>query len=298
MCGRYDFFPGEFSDLRIRFNLARAEAILCLRADPEDHLSVKDAWAKLKELQNDIANLQMEPVLQEADGRACPQYHADEASTSAALAKCIICSQAEHELFQFMSRRQYELSTTERERLDHAKRGGFCALHTWHYHAITSPQGVCTAYPPVLMSFSQRLKSLAQEEAPSSSKADGLSELLAGPATCPACHLISAVEEHAAGEVASSLASSETTASINLPPLCLPHLWSVLRMRPDPNLARVLLLEQSRVLETLAENMQRYALKHDAVRRQLATEGEQQAHKRGLLRLVGSRDLSRLCKAE
>jgi hypothetical protein len=21
MCGRYDFFPGEFSDLRIRFNL-------------------------------------------------------------------------------------------------------------------------------------------------------------------------------------------------------------------------------------------------------------------------------------
>jgi putative SOS response-associated peptidase YedK len=23
MCGRYDFFPGEFSDLRIRFNLDR-----------------------------------------------------------------------------------------------------------------------------------------------------------------------------------------------------------------------------------------------------------------------------------
>jgi GTP-binding protein EngB required for normal cell division len=295
---------GWVDTLRLRLDeslnkaVARAETILRARAEPEDHLAVKNIRAKLRDLRNDVANLRMESELQEVDGAATPQYHAEEAPTSDALANCIICSQAEHELFHFMSRRQYELSTNESERLDHAKHGGFCALHTWHYHAITSPQGVCTAYPPVLMSLSWRLKSLSQEEASSSSKADAVSELLPRPTTCPACHPISAVEEHAAGEIAVSLASGESTARINLPALCLFHLCSVLRMKPDPNVAGVLILEQSRVLETLADNMQRYALKHDAIRRQLATEGEQQAHKRGVLRLVGSRDLSRPWKAE
>ena len=90
-----------------------------------------------------------------------------------------------------------------------------------------------------------------------------------------------------------SLTGSETVDRKNLPALCLPHLYSVLSAEPEGEVARLLLLEESRVLEMLAEDIQRYALKHDAVRRQLATEGEWRAHKRGLSRLVGSRNLSK-----
>jgi hypothetical protein len=60
-----------------------------------------------------------------------------------------------------MRRRQYELSTSDAQQIGHAEQGGFCGLHTWQYEAISSPQGVCSAYPPVLL-LAGRLHSLAQ----------------------------------------------------------------------------------------------------------------------------------------
>jgi hypothetical protein len=68
--------------------------------------------------------------------------------------------------------------------------------------------------------------------------------------------------------------------------------------KPEGDVARLLVIEQARVMETLAEDMQRYALNRDALRGQLATEEEWHAYKRGLSRLVGSRNLSKPWKAD
>jgi hypothetical protein len=275
--------------------VTHAIKILQGKPEPEERAAINNILLKLKALQNSIVDLQEEKNLEiePAEGDAPTNYRAEEALRSDVLSTCVICSRIEDELFQFMSKRQYELSTNESEQLDHAERGGFCALHTWQYEAIASPQGICTAYPPVLISFSRQLHSLAQRTASSRSLVEAVMRLLVQPRTCSACQLISAIEQRKAMEIVALLTGIETLDRKNLPALCLPHLCSVLGVKPEENLARFLLLEQSRVMEALAEDMQRYALKHDAVRRQLATEGEGQAHKRGLSRLVGSRNVSK-----
>ena len=210
---------------------------------------------------------------------------------SDARARCSICVEAEKALFDFMRRRQYELSTSDVQQIGHAEQGGFCGLHTWQYEAISSPQGVCSAYPPVLSLLGRRLRSLAQWASSATAMIDGVQQLLPRASTCRACQLIAAVERATAKGIVAALAANDGSESKQLPPLCLRHLYSVLLAKPTVEIARLMIEEQSRVLDRLGEDMQRYALKHDALRRELATELEHQAHQIGLSRLVGLRNI-------
>lgn len=279
--------------------VTRTEKILHSKPEPADRAAINNVLLKLRELQSKIAALQEETELESepVSGEAIANQHVEETLRSDALAPCVICSRIEDELFQFMSERQYELSTIESEQHGHAERGGFCAVHTWHYEAIASSLGICRAYPPLLISFSGRLHSLAQGKTSSSSIVDDVMQLLSQAPTCSACQLTSTIEQGAAKEIVASLAGAKSGDHKKLPALCLPHLYSVLGAKPDVDVARLLVIEQSRAMEALAEDMQRYALNRDAVRSQLATEGEWQAYKRGLSRLVGSRNLSKPWKA-
>jgi len=206
-------------------------------------------------------------------------------------ARCSICVEAEKALFDFMRRRQYELSTSDAQQIGHAEQGGFCGLHTWQYEAISSPQGVCSAYPPVLSLLGRRLRSLAQWASSATALTDGVQQLLPQASTCRACQLIAALERATAKGIAAALATNDGSGSKQLPPLCLRHLHSVLLAKPTVQIARLMIEEQSRVLDRLGEDMQRYSLKHDALRRELATELEHQVHQIGLSRLVGLRSI-------
>ena len=72
------------------------------------------------------------------------------------------------------------------------------------------------------------------------------------------------------------------------PPLCAYHLHRVLAASPDVDAARRLVLAEAQAFDDLAEEMQNYVLKHEAVRHQLKTRTESQAAMAGLSRLVGS----------
>lgn len=74
--------------------------------------------------------------------------------------------------------------------------------------------------------------------------------------------------------------------------LCMLHLAAVLGRETDPEAARNLILEEARVLERISEDMQTYALKHDALRRELTSDEEGRAYLLGLSLLVGLRTLS------
>jgi len=215
----------------------------------------------------------------------------DHVPQSDVTARCQICIEVEKELFDFMRRRQYELSTSETDRIRHAEQGGFCGLHTWQYEAISSPQGVCSAYPPVLSMLSRRLRSLAGWASSDSALVEGVHEVLPQPRTCRACQLIAAVERNAAKAVVAGIVPDSDGGSKRLPPLCLRHLYAVLLSKPGADVARRLIEEQARVLDRLSEDMQRYVLKHDALRRELATELEHRVYEIGLSRLVGLRNI-------
>ena len=207
-------------------------------------------------------------------------------------ARCKICRDVEAALFEFMSHRQYELSVSEKDQISHAEQGGFCGLHTWQYEAISSPQGICSAYPPVLTTLGRRLRLLAESTASVSALTEGVLEVIPNSGTCRACLLISVVERRAATKVLKALTEDDMNTSTALPPLCLRHLYSVLRSKPTLEIARRLIEEQAKVVDRFSEDMQRYSIKHEALRRELHTELEQQVYEVALARLVGARNIA------
>ena len=75
------------------------------------------------------------------------------------------------------------------------------------------------------------------------------------------------------------------------PPLCVFHLHSVLMVSQDQAATRRLLAAEARTFQSLGEDMQNHALKHEAVRHHLSTNAEQEAAVTGLSFLVGRRNL-------
>jgi hypothetical protein len=73
--------------------------------------------------------------------------------------------------------------------------------------------------------------------------------------------------------------------------VCLPHLCLLVASLHGQAL-RHLLIDQATAMENLAEDMQRYALKHDGVRRYLASAEESHADARALTLLGGNRNVN------
>jgi hypothetical protein len=97
------------------------------------------------------------------------------------------------------------------------------------------------------------------------------------------------VEERAINEIIGE--ASADAGPRKLPVLCLPHLCGLLRKVEDSGWARERIAFEAAILERLAENMERYALKHDALRRGLQSEDERVASHRALSHLVGDKRL-------
>jgi hypothetical protein len=74
--------------------------------------------------------------------------------------------------------------------------------------------------------------------------------------------------------------------------LCLPHLELLLTRLEDDSIAPRLLLREAAVMARTAEDMQRYAIKHDALRRHLVSREENDAPLLGLQLLTGNRNVN------
>lgn len=72
-----------------------------------------------------------------------------------------------------------------------------------------------------------------------------------------------------------------------LSPLCLPHLRLILARSTDQEFSRYLLECEADLLERTAEDMQRYAVRHEALRRGLTSVEERNSYVQGLQMLVG-----------
>jgi hypothetical protein len=89
-----------------------------------------------------------------------------------------------------------------------------------------------------------------------------------------------------AGRLAESPRRLEALSAI-----CLPHLQLLLDAIEDPGLVGRLLKREATIIGRLSEDMKRYALKRDAVRRHLLSEEETNAARQALLMLVGHRNV-------
>jgi GTP-binding protein EngB required for normal cell division len=198
---------------------------------------------------------------------------------------CVVCGHVVDKTYRFFSKYQYELSTSRSTQEKHIARHGFCPRHTWQYESIASPQGVSTAYPSLLESVSHELRSLADDFRKGNGAGGMEVKVGASCANCPACEVIRAAEENMVGRILSAIGKEEKQC----PSVCLPHLLMLVGKTDEHELARELLRLEADRLFLAAENMQRFALKHDGLRRDLTSDEEWHAANLGLAMLVGSK---------
>ncbi len=109
---------------------------------------------------------------------------------------------------------------------------------------------------------------------------------------CPACQVRWDTEDQAVASIVSRASESPEPHKLSLSALCLPHLQLVLRRTKSESVRKLLLYREAALMERIAEDMQRYAIKHDALRRDLASSEEHNSYLQALQLLVGHRSVN------
>jgi len=205
---------------------------------------------------------------------------------------CWICGQVLEAVFRFLSKHQYQLTIDRAAQQEHAQRGGFCSLHTWQYENVSSPYGVCASFPALAHRMASELQALANDVDGSATTFERINHLAASQNTCMVCQVRIEAERNAVHEAAARVREITSSQAGKLPACCLAHLamTSAALGRGQP--AQLLLAAHAQFLERLGEDAQRYALRHDALRRYLTSEEERRASQLLLLMLAGHRNVS------
>jgi GTP-binding protein EngB required for normal cell division len=196
---------------------------------------------------------------------------------------CPICRAIVRAVFEYLSKLQYELSTGASAQQDHADAGGFCPAHTWIYSSLASPVGISRAYPPLLDLLATKLDLAVRNASSPEALASEVRDISPSQRKCAVCELRYRTAREAIGEVVKRL---DPSGESEIPALCLPHLELAPRCGTDMENGRLLALACARALSRLADDMRRYALKYDAVRRDLMTTDEREAAQAGLRKLA------------
>jgi hypothetical protein len=205
---------------------------------------------------------------------------------------CWICGAILDAIIGFLSKYQYELTIDPAVQQQNASRGGFCPLHTWQYENISSPYGVCTSYPKLAHRIAEDLERLAVQTSDTNRFHEDLRGLLATSKTCRVCEIRVEAEMSAVNVAVAAGRNADAQGKVPLQACCLPHLVLVVEALGAGQPARSLLRAHAQLLERTAEDLQRYALRHDALRRYLTSEEERRASQLALLLLGGHRSVN------
>jgi hypothetical protein len=208
------------------------------------------------------------------------------------LASCEICAEIAEELWRFLSRYQYELIVKHAEQESFAERGGFCPFHAWQHNAIASSYGICTAYPMLLDKVAVELRDAAGGASTRDVVLEKLRHLLPTHEDCVLCGVRRKAEGAAIEEMAIRLARNGARTLNSLSAICLSHFAMLVGSIDDNDMVQELTRREAATFQRLCEDMRRYALKHNAVRRNLASQEETIAAERGLLSLVGRQNVN------
>lgn len=212
------------------------------------------------------------------------------APTATQLRPCEVCASASSALWEFLRRFQYEITINEKAQGDLAKRGGLCGFHTWQYESNASPRGVCDGYPAILEDWAAWMRAAADADAVG--LAAKLSARIPGEASCILCCVRAKAESDAIAALALRFAASERQALAGLSALCLPHFAALAAALKDGRLIVELAQRQAALLDRLAEDLKRSALKHAGARRFLLSDEEEAASKRALALVAKTRPLA------
>ena len=135
---------------------------------------------------------------------------------------CWICGQVLEAVFRFLSKHQYQLTIDRAAQQEHARRGGFCSLHTWQYENISSPYGVCASYPALVHRMASELDSACWQYGRADQDAyESINQLAASQNTCQVCQVRIEAERNAVHEAAGRVREITSSQAGKLPACCL-----------------------------------------------------------------------------
>jgi predicted GTPase len=200
---------------------------------------------------------------------------------------CPVCEHLTHVTLRFFSRFQYDLACDEATQQDFAEVLGFCALHTWQLEAVSSPVGTAVGFAKLTEHFSRLLASRAK----SPTDGHGATTLVRDSAGCHVCRLQHEAEQDYLRRLAKSMDTPEGRAAYaSSQGVCLRHLGLWLPVLSGAE-TRFVLEAASRRFEQMAEDMQSFSLKTEALRRELRNDDERDAYLRALVHIAGSRHI-------
>lgn len=199
---------------------------------------------------------------------------------------CFVCRKVSDASLDFFRRFQYEVTKNPRLQAELKSNSGFCPFHTWMYESVGSPQGIAQGYAMVLENVADGLEDTLHKESSSHFTAC-IRDLLPTSERCKACRVVNVAESLALDEIVSAGPPDALHRNI-----CLIHLSALTTRLGGSQLAKSCVEREAVRIRALAQDMRQFALKHNALRHYLSTEGERDAYVHGLMQIVGARQLS------
>lgn len=191
---------------------------------------------------------------------------------------CPACCHVRDTLFNFFAHWQYALASDESSQDEFARRRGFCPLHLWQLAGLSSPEGMSLGLPKLMEKLAREFRQTSACQRPG----------------CQVCKLITDTEAAYIARVAKALTvGSFRQTYAKSDGLCVHHLHLLLSMTEVNEIRNFLYSEAADHFDKWAEDMRNYALKRQAVRRQLTNSDEDHAYQRALIHIAGDRYLSR-----
>ena len=133
---------------------------------------------------------------------------------------------------------------------------------------------VYASYPALAHRLSSELEVLARKLDGPISTLDRIRRLTGSQDKCPVWRVRIEAENNAVAETATRVRQFATSQGGNVPACCLVHLAMTSAALGKGQATQLLLGLHAHFLERLGEDAQRYALRHDALRRYLTSEEE------------------------
>lgn len=297
---KQNIFSDEF--LEQRRNQIEQDKSTRLKRDPFEAASLINSYAKkVGELYHTISNTETfgagdeEISLQTVSTTSEKKRDTDENNSTIQIENkdvienlqtrnCPVCEYTANQLFDYFVHWQYMLSTHEDTQQQFAEQSGFCPLHIWQLLSISSPFGASVGYAHFAQRLTQKLRSKISNME--------VKKLVPDIHSCVACKFLHEVEEKYIQELSVFIAT-KTGAKMyhSSQGLCLKHLSMLLEIVPVA-IHFFLLTHSVQCFEQDAEDMRTFALKNEALKRDLQNENERDAYKRAILRFAGDK---RLC---
>ena len=207
------------------------------------------------------------------------------------LPSCEICAYVVDKIWSFLCSYQHDMIINHDEQQHFADRGGFCPFHVWQFQSVASPYDICAGHPPLLDRLATALRQSVSTANLQQVHAQ-LEALLPDQHDCVLCDARASAEREVIESTRKRLSWDKARELNALTAICLPHFVMLVSAIQDADLVRAMLERHAAVLERYSEDMKRYAIKHEGVRRDLASEEETTAAERGLLLMAGRRQVN------